>query len=293
MHISGKVFAWLSVLGSLGAVALSAKMVQVRNSWIESANALTTEIEKNAAEIESQSDNLKSLLAALDRTTMGWDVYWFPFEMQPADPNQGTMTASFGSKFGLKEQQLVYAFQPNADGNGYTYVGPMRVVAVREQQSILAPTWRVLPGEGRQWNYGPGWRLRSMVPAARKARFSDLEVQLTLAKERVADEQQNYAIQERLVQQAQQHLDLRMKELLGDPANEPMRENLPQYLVDGLVTTLADTEEKRNAELVEVDRLRREIDNAHQKYLDLSRTNNQLVESLPQPQLPVTAKLTK
>lgn len=291
MHIMGKILAWVSAVLAVLAIVLSSRMTQVRNSWVKKADELRAKQLENRTQLEQKRDQLRGLLSELDRTNAGWDRFW-PTGMELVNPANGVMSTTVGSNFGIRDQQTLYVFQPDADRQGgYTFVGPMRVTGLREQQAILTPTWQLRPGEAQQWNYGAGWRLRSMIPSANFSRFNDLEVEATLSAERIQAEVENVATQDQLIAAAQEDLDGRLRELFGNPENAAYREQLPQYLVDGLVVAIRDEEEKRNALLVDVNMLRNQVFDTNQAYLKVQSQNLKLVESLPQPESPTTASL--
>ncbi len=292
MHILGKVLLWFVLLGGIASVVLTGRMLQVRAGWTKKADIV--EAQYNAAEVKRVAlrKTLGEAKAELDRTNFGWNRYWNQVQAAVDDPNAGTLRLNVGTLQGLKQDQTIYAFQPNPDGTTHSYVGPFKITAIQENASALAPGWSFRPSEPMDsWKPGPGWRFREEIPVADKVAFSDLDVAFTSADNKLVDKQKNLTAQENLAAAAQLHLDLRKGELNGDPNLDNLRGKLPQEMVDGLVIAIKDAEEERNAALNEVDQLRRDLRNSYLKFQSLQAANSRLSQSLPGAKVPVSAKL--
>ena len=286
MHTLGKVLVWLVVIGWVAALAMTVKMLDVRNSWTQKLDDLKTRNQQNAAQIAEKQSEFDDLRAQLAQTMLGWDKAWSNI---PVIPNQdGTLTAQIGTNdgYGLPatpEKPAAYLFVTNpADGTSQ-YVGSFQAAAVRENQTAFQPTFRIRGNEPQQWPASGNWRVRAMVPPTFVERFSDLHGALTLGDQALANKQQHLQIQQELVEVSKKHLTHRQEELLGYKTPPPGADQLPEEWTVGLAAAVANEEERRNEELTELDRLRREVKDAYARLGTLIRQNTELVRSLPGP----------
>jgi hypothetical protein len=284
MHTLGKVLVWLVVLGWIGALALTVKMLDVRNSWTQKLDGLKARNVQNAEQIAQKQAELDNLRSELAQTMLGWDKAWSNI---PVIPNQdGTLTAQIGTNdgFGLPataEPPVAYLFVTNpADGTSQ-YVGSFQAAAVRENQAAFRPTFRIRGNEPQQWQASGNWRVRAMIPPGFMERFSDLHGSLTLGDQALAGKQQHLQIQQELVEVSKQHLTHRQEELLGYKTPPPGADRLSEEWTVGLVAAIANEEDRRNEELTELDRLRREVKDAFAQRRTLIEQNAALVRSLP------------
>ena len=234
------------------------------------------------------------------RVNFDWGRVWDDVAVGQSD-NNGVII-NIGSRQELSQEQVLYLFQPKADGSGMVYVGPFRVATVEDERAALEPTWRPRPAdpndpngarqaESAGWRYGAGWRVRDTIPVEVRKNFTNVEVQFALADERLASRRLNLAYQQKLNTDANQQLQRREGELNGGlPEMEANRGVLPQDKVDGLVKAIEDAEEVRNEELANVDRLRRELKAAYERYEKLKDENLQLTETLPKPAVSVSSR---
>ena len=277
MHIIGKVCAWLIVILAGVAIALTALMVQVRNSWARKTTELKAQYQADHQALAEKRQRLRELEKELARITLDWNQYWANVQVQKLDPKTGMLRAMIGPEQGIKQGQTLYAFQPTADGKGTVFVGPFVVETARQGQCGLRPAWRFRPGEPEQWRDGSGWRFRAAIPTATLAVFRDLEVAFALSDE-LLDAKKNYlAAQEQLKQSAQQHLNFRLAELHGTDQKP------------GLVQALDEEEEARNELLVQVDLLRRRLKQEVARLERLQAENHRLAQQLERPRVPATA----
>jgi len=157
-------------------------------------------------------------------------------------------------------------------------------------RSAMKPDWRVRPGQTDKPNEWAGnWRFRTLIPASSIGRFTNFEVAFLEVDERLDDRRRNLVKQKELQVGAEERLGQRMAELLGNQALAKQREELPVWMVDGLIATIQREEEARNALQVRVDRLRRQVDAAHKRYEQLQKENRDSVTRLPGSQPSPTA----
>lgn len=276
MHTLGKVFTWLTVVLAIGAIVLSLRLLDVRNSWTKQASELKQANEANAQNIAEQGRRLRNLRAELHRTTLIWGRFWNG-QAGVLDRNAGTLQVRVGTNQGVGvpdrgEPPTLHAFRPTQDG-GVMYVGEFRVATLRENESALQPIWRVRAGETQTWQPGT-WRFREAIPPDHQTRFLNLRTELTVADELFAAKQDYLRAQEDLIRSANEHLRYRRQELIGDP-NDPKNK--------GLNGEVAAEEEARNKALADVDDLRRIRENALQRIKELIATNKELADRLPGP----------
>jgi len=299
MHVLGKVQAWLCAILAIMAIVWTGRLLQVRNTWAKRNEDLRTTYLENADTIESKQRTLIEAKADFDRTVLYWDREFDGVQVGESD-NDG-LIIGIGSSDELTQDKVVYAFQPKGDGS-MVYVGPFRITTVEADRSALEPTWRPRqadpnfptgprPAESSTWQYGDGWRIRDVIPVKTRELFTDLEIQFTLADQRLSSRRINLAFQQKLNTDARDQLRLREGELNGGlPEMEANRGDLPQDKVDGLVKAIADAEETRNQELSDVDRLRRELKAAYERYGLLRKQNLQLSQTLPKPAVTVSSR---
>lgn len=285
MHKLGIVLACLVIVAALASSVLTAKLVQVRNSWTAKSSrfdqqytTVSTDLAKAAAELQTVRQDIETTLREWGGT--------FSAETQIANPAEGRLQIDAGTNLGLKEQMVVYGFQVLPDGSSL-YRGPFSVATAQADRSVVVPKWRLRPedlqaiGAFPAWQPGT-WRWRTVIPAAYSDRFDDQAVNFTKADETLGDRLQSLAIQQRLVADTQRQIDLRNAELVGGD-NLPKDPALNPEDREGLVAPLESEEISRNKLLVEIDRLRRQVREEREKVQRLQAENLVLSEKLPQP----------
>jgi hypothetical protein len=286
MHTLGKVLVWLVVLGWVGALALTAKTLDVRNSWTRKLDELKARNVQNAEQIVKQQAEVDALRRDLANTMLGWDKAWSNIPIQPN--GDGTVTAQIGTNdgYGLPatdQAPTAYLFVTNpADGTS-TYVGSFLATAVRENQAAFAPAFRIRGNEPQSWPANANWRVRAMIPPNFVERFSDVHGGLALGDQALAAKQGHLQVQKQLVEVSQQHLQHRMDELQGFETPPPGADRLPEEWSVGLIAATGNEEERRNEELTVLDGLRREVKDAYARQDKLIEDNTALVGSLPGP----------
>ena len=280
MHILGKILIWLIVLGAVGPLVLTSKVISYRNSWTKQIKLLQESNEKKQQEVAERQKKLTELRNELSRTMLGWGHYWDGFQ---AGVNNGMVGARGGigadHGFGLPagpEPPVVYLFMPDGEG-GSRYVGafqPPDAGSIRADEVLLKPTWLPRPGEEEIWaGAQDGWRCRTQIRAAYVRRFSDLYVDLEFADDHLARRQYNLQLQNKLHEVSKKLRDYRLQELLGPP---DAKEVGSDHLLVGLVKAIEREEERRNATQARVDRLRREMEQATRKLQELIENNREL-----------------
>lgn len=272
---------WLVLLVMLLAMAatpLASRLVQVRGSWQKKtaeAKVKVLELRKKATEAEKAIEIAKG---ELQRTIHGWERYWTAQVIEGRQP--GTLaTVGLGSNQGFAPVgaaiPVVYAFQPSPEG--MIYVGAFRISAAQETQAALTPNWRLRPDEEKTWRYGPNWRFRSNIPPQHRIKFAEYEKTMLIKDELVAQQERNLEYQKNAKAKAEEQLELRIRELKGDP--DKANSNLDKYLIDGLHKAVADVENSRNKSQGEVDDLRRQIKRARDEIERLTQENESLVDN--------------
>ncbi|WP_166820369.1 hypothetical protein [Thalassoroseus pseudoceratinae] len=265
MHTLGKVLLWLNVIGAVGACVLTAKLFDVRNSWAEKVEKAQDDVaanEKTLAESEEEFQLLKSQLHDL---SIGWGNTWYPVQVN-INP-QGQMFAQVGRLQGLGTPgagvdantplPIVHAFMTINNGTESRYVGVFQAVQVDDNQAQFEPLWKVEPEDLAGVQPSGEWRLRSEIPARFTSELTRLRTDRVTALRARQDKLRQLQAQTAQVDDAKTILQNRVDQLEGKD-DDP-----------GLVAMLADEEEKRNAELFELDAIRRQIKQADDKIANL------------------------
>lgn len=284
MHTLGKVLLWFNVLGAAGACVLTAKMWDVRGSWIKKIDDLQDKAEQNAKQLAEKEQEYLVAENDFKNTMIGWDRYWQGVNagLTVQGPKAILRTNNLGSAQGLgspdpalrPEQQprpdnpSVYAFQGDQQGQNSVYIGEFKVTNLQPGQSDLESTWTLRPNDFKNQNPQSPWRFRTMVPAKFLREFVNLRTDLEVTERRLKDKQRALAEQQEQDQEAQQILDIRTAQLQGG-GNTP-----------GIVADMESEEEKRNVELAELDRLRREVRDTYLRMTQLIEENAALESKL-------------
>ena len=247
MHTLGKVFAGLIILAAMGALVLSVKLLDVRNSWAQHIEenddghtSLKEENTKNAVEIAELSQKLREVRLELNRTLLVWGRYWTPVPTRMLGPdtleilvgtNHGLVVAQGTEQEQAERMPVVYAFPVTGEGSS-VYAGEFQVPprALFEDKAVLKANWRI-PGDDAQKFQSDQWRFWSEIPSAYKGQLQQVRTDLAIADELLAAKQTYLQNQTRLVSSADEHRNYRLTELLGDPDN-PLEESdtfLPGY----------------------------------------------------------------
>jgi uncharacterized protein YhaN len=276
MHILGQVFVWLTVVCALGAGLLTAKMFDVRNSWARKVETLETDVAKSEEQIRTKRAELDRLTAEYEQVMLGWDRYWNAVPTQPVPNSPQLTTNGLGLNQGLRPVNPVnpgepptpaevHVFRLNNDGSS-AYLGPFAATQIFDTRAELTATWRVRGPELQTWGAGVSpMRHRTLIPPGFKEAYEPLHRELALADENLLSKQRHLAKMTELDQRAAEQLDFRRGEL------------------QDAVVELKTGEEERAVELAELDKLRRELQDAHGRMERLIAENRQLEQALPHP----------
>lgn len=236
--------------------------------------------------------------ADLESATYGWDQFWdVPAKSPnlPADAprinrtNQGLQVQGIGQQNGLKARQVVsdgvnvtnqptiYAFY--ASGEGMEYAGEFEATNITDTSALLVPKRPLTPSEVNRWQMNSAWRLRTLVPAADRVMIEDLFAKGRRINELIADAQTNIKQQENLLERAKEARAVRNGELLGNPDATPVK-GRPE-VTKGLLNVVIETEEGRNQLSLDVDELRRQIQQAEFRREELQEQLKKAAQTLP------------
>jgi hypothetical protein len=279
MHTLGKVFLWINLLLLIGAVLLTSKLANTRNYWMGQVEQRTKQIRDNDAQIAQKEKELRTLQNTLAAQRAAWDTMIVAGNSRANADGTVIVGVGSGQGFGVVAQgqpaPTVHVFVPQ--GNGSMYLGPFSVdlTNVAPAQTQLIPLFRVQPNEPANWPAG-NWRLWTMVPSQAPSRVVELTNGVVSKLEQLAGRQYTLELQQKEVAQARQHLEGRQQELFGNEQAPKIAES-PEVTV-GLVAALRDAEAARDADNAELDRLRREVDQAYERLTRLVAQNGRLVQ---------------
>lgn len=280
MHTLGKVFLWINLLFLVpAAVLLSAKLINSRNYWMQQIGQKEKQLENNREQIAQKEKRRSDLQSNLVRQRLAWDTMFLAPNSRADVSGVATVGVGPAQNFGVVPADapapIVHVFAPSE--NGSKYIGPFQIAEARGAQSRLQPMFRVFEGEPESWTPGV-WRLWQVVPSQAPSRVVELTNEIVKAREAVVSRQETLALQQKAVEQAQQHLESRSKELLGDP-QAPKIAGLPE-VSEGLVAALRDAEAARNEDLAELNQLRHAVDQAYERLTRTVAQNERLAQQL-------------
>jgi hypothetical protein len=297
MNIWGKVLLGLVILGAGAATALTARMVEVRNSWLKQNQNLREANIENVKQIASKEAELEKVRNDLKVALLNWGTPVTGFPIQPG-AGAGAINLQVGMRNNIisgearqmpdgsaGQNPLLHAFRPADDGNGYAYVGPLRPQSITDTNTTAVPVWTVRSGEADPWNaQTQQWRVWPRVPPGAVTQFMDLQARLIKADESLASKDKYLEIQQALLDEAKKQNQVRRQELLGpeNPPESPEPLDGMEY-THGLLAAMEAEEEARNVLLAEIDRLRRELKASYARLNGLRDDNLKKVQQLPQP----------
>lgn len=273
----GIVCGSLVIIGLLVEFWLAAKLGYRRGEVAEKLRAAIEKSEKAVAEYEKSATDLKTGEVNLASLKLGWGHEWtFPAANPAPVQNQGGklfVTGLGSSTRGLElnpvvgangQQQMaappIHVFADNGQGK-VIYTGEFRLGIgpneLGETTCVLYPTWKVTPQEMASWNFTSGVRIRTQIPSGGRGEIDNLNQTIARSVEQFNQLNTRIEDQKKLRADADQELQGRKNELLGD-ANGVVVAERPEF-VDGLVKAIEDIEEERNAVQIAVDSIRRTI----------------------------------
>ena len=289
------LMAFLPVPGQWGG--WSPKLLVIHNEWAQKIRDAKEDVrEKQAAEIEAHLEYTKAS-SALEAHAIGWDQVW---RVQPNQirnqngqlilsnlpPNvaadlakSGTFDDDAGNTTTVRP--VIHAFYDG--GESTTYVGEFLVADVGPNNAVLRPVHNPIHAGELQarasWNMQVPWRLRSIIPAALRSRVDHLHAKKVRTFNLINQTIANTTTQTTLLQEAQQALDVRKGELLGDDQRDPLP-GRPEFK-EGLLKVTEEVEEQRDQLLLDVDTLRRSIQQEGDDRDTKVETLGTAVQSLP------------
>ncbi|QDU46242.1 hypothetical protein Mal52_47600 [Symmachiella dynata] len=289
MHTFGKVCLWFAVVVCIPtAMWFTAKVYTARAGYIKQKVDLEAKIEKNAAELTDLRLKTRTTLRELTHEKLRWAPYWNDVAVEVRQDN--SVTIDIGSENGLNAtvgegeagtQNLVHCFQPGENGQ-MEYVGDFRVTALEANRAMLAPNWTLQDGESDSWDASQQWRLRAMIPSSYFARFNGLELQLNSNDELLASKLEDLEEQLQLLKIAEERLAHRIAEIEGPQGDVAEADKRPREDVVGLLTTLEEYEEIRNAIIAKSDERRRILLRTLEDFERTQTENLHVVDSLPE-----------
>lgn len=305
MHTLGKVLTWLILPLALVGVVLTARFLDVQNSWTRRVEQLKQQNASQAQTLEQKREQLQQLKEDMAIASMGWKGYWVrsrgqgnqPVAVRVVNRQTGELAANVGKVDGIVEQTatddagnqvtflpMLHAFRPDPAAPGeYLYVGAFQVQDLRENQIFsMVPTWELKAGEVDSWANTNGWHLRAEIPLDAQTKIDDTLADIITNVRMLQANQRNLAAQQEFLDNANEQLAYRRGQLVG-PADPPTEPTLNVEFVKGLVPAIEEVEERRNAAQLEVDRLRRLVKAATDRLERLNRVNELLAESLSKP----------
>jgi hypothetical protein len=279
MNVWGKVLAFLVILAAAGSTYLTAKVIQVRNSWTKKSQAFVGNYQTADKQFNDLQAQFLKLRSTYETALRDWGGT-MAADTQFANQAEGRLAIVAGTGQGLSEKQTLHGFELQPDGSSI-YRGPFVISTAQADRSGLAPTWRVRPQDVAGWKAGQ-WRWRGFIPSAYTDRFDDQAVAFAKGDETLGDRRAAIAIQDRLIAESQRQLKLRVAELVGGE-ELPQDESLTAEFREGLVKPIEETEDHRNAVLLEIAELRQQVRSARDAVERLQAENLELTQRLPQP----------
>lgn len=280
MHIMGKVGVWLVVVAAAASTVLTAKFIQVRNSWTKKNVTLQNTYRGLQLKIADLSEQQARLEGDLFRSKELWGLYWndVPTSVRPQD---GFVAIERGTTQGLRDKMTLYGFEILPDGSAI-YRGDFTVVTARDIQSQLQPNWRIRPEDVSTWQPNGKWRWRTLVPPGSQPNYDQQILGIAKADDTRTERRKKLATETAIEKAVQAQKDLRDAELVGGD-QLPKDPALDVEYREGLVAALEQVEEERNQVLRKVDDLRRRLRAAQQNVDRLKAENLELATKLPQP----------
>lgn len=287
MHVMGKVGVGLVAVAAICSTILTAKLIQVRNSWTKKSVTFQKTYRELQPKIVELSEQLARLEGDVFRSKELWGQHLNDVTTSIARPVEGILAIDRGSNHGLREKMTLYGFEIQQDGTSI-YRGDFTVGAISDVQAQLRPNWPVRQDEIATWQQTGKWRWRNLIPGGYQPNF-DIQIHaISRADDNLTNYKKKLATEVSLEKGAQEQLALRDAELVGgqqlskDPA-------VDVEFREGLVAAIEQTEETRNQVLLKVDNLRRRLRNVQHNVDRLTTENIDLTKKLPQVQTTVSS----
>ncbi len=303
----GIICGSLVIIGLLVEFWLAAKLGYRRGEVADKLRDATGKSEKAIVELEKSAADVRTAQTNLAALKLGWG---YEYTFAPANPapvqNQGgrlfvtglgsaTPGVSLDKKFTDANGQEkivvppIHVFADNGQGK-VIYIGEFLLGTgpneLGEQTCVLYPTWRVSPQEMASWDFSHGVRLRTQIPPGGRAEIDSLTQTIQRSIEQLTELNGRIENQTQLQIEADLALETRRKELLGDAEGAEVAER-PEFRV-GLVKAIEDIEEERNAVQIEVDAIRRRIQQAVEKRATLVENAREFAAGSSKPDTKVS-----
>ena len=294
------------VLLGLGAESYIAAKLGLRRGEVEDqlrkaiadTESATSALEKAKIELGDSRQKLQSV-------KVGWGYEWNFSAGGAIQVVQGRLAVNgLGTSNGLTRRQVtdangqarelapvVHVFTVNDQGgSGYVgeFIADISPNGLTETSSVLIPTWAASPEEQQTWDFSGKVRLRSQTPAGDRSAVEHLHQTSQLTFSQLTQTGLRLEEQKRLNAAADEALQARKNELLGDAAAADNPDH-PEYKL-GLVQTLVDVEEERNAVQSAVDELRRQLKVASEFRTQQLDALKQLAAKLASPETKVSQR---
>jgi len=288
MHVLGKVGVWLVVIAAAASTLLTAKLIQVRNSWTKRSVENQKTMQTLRPKIAELKDQVAQLEAEYFRAKELWGYAWNNVPTQVLRPTEGVLTINIGTNNGVREKQYLYGFELLPDGTS-VYRGDFTVVTARDVQAQVQPNWRVRPEDVQTWQPAANWRWRNLIPPGSQPTYDQQILAIAKSDDLLTLRREKLAAEVAAEAKAQEALKLRESELIGgDELSKDPAEAVENR--EGLVAAVEQVEEERNDVLRQVDELRRRLRSVQQKIDEQRALNLELAGQLPQPATTVGAK---
>jgi hypothetical protein len=281
MHVMGKVGVWLVVIAAAAGTLLTAKLVQVRNSWTRKSVAFQQQYQTLKPKVAELKEQLARLESEYFQSQELWGKYLSDVTTTMQRPAEGVVAIDRGTNHGIRENMSMYGFEILPDGST-VYRGDFTVITARDVVAQLQPNWAIRPEDVQTWQQNGKWRWRIVLPPSYQPGFDNQNAAIIKADDVLAERRTKLAKETALEKVNQDQLALREAELVG---GAPLSKD-PEVEVefrDGLVAAVEQAEEERNQVLLKVDNLRRQL-RATQREVERLRTDNiEQSRKLPQP----------
>lgn len=277
MHLLGKILAVLVVIGAGANVVFMAKLLEKRTGWIKVVENKKASYLKDKDEPAKLRAELEAAYRDYHRVNSSWGKVHSGVTVQQG--GVGVIVNGAGTAEGVRQGQVLHFFQPDGK-QGSVYVGPFRVENVADGQFGASFAWIVRKADMDTLRFGADWRVRENVPTADTDNFVAMQHAMLLKDVELKDAVKllDFA-QNRDRKIAEDQLQFRINELHGDPANADKKGILPDYLVDGLVTSIENAEEARNVTLSDVEALRQKLQDVYDEIAAVKTKNDQLIQT--------------
>ena len=255
------------------------KLLVFHNQWSEKLRDAKAGAAKAIEDRAVARQELSKASTDLENQVTGWDRYWNIPARGPQVPqnapgitqrngqllltnlgmNQGLVTRQVTDDNGAQQLMVpvVHAFYRGPEG--FTYAGEFTApqAGLAANNAVLQPVHFVSPQEFAAWPVNAAWRLRGMIPSGARTSIDELYRRRHRTDELTRQTVANIERQLELLQAAEEALNVRKGELLGNPdgIDDPDR---PEFIV-GLLQAIEDFEEERNQLQLDVDHLRRTL----------------------------------